>query len=51
MHRGLYGFLCAKLNNCSAVGLDLVLAMLQEEPSKRISAKRALQHPYITRTE
>ncbi len=30
-------------------GLDLVLAMLAEEPSKRISAQRALTHPFIAR--
>jgi serine/threonine protein kinase len=29
------------------VGIDLLVQMLQYEPSKRISAKRALKHPYF----
>ena len=29
-------------------GLDLLERMLQFEPSRRISAKEALQHPYFT---
>lgn len=35
---------CPKLD---PIGLDLLGAMLQYEPSRRISAKAALQHPYF----
>ncbi|KAL6999310.1 Cyclin-dependent kinase B2-2 [Sarracenia purpurea var. burkii] len=33
--------------NLDEDGLDLLLKMLQYEPSKRISAKKAMEHPYF----
>ncbi len=35
----------------SADGLDLLRAMLAEDPSERITAADALQHPYFTRAK
>ena len=32
-------------------GLDLLLKMLEYEPSRRISARHALQHPYFAKVE
>lgn len=33
--------------NIDEVGLDLLWQMIQIDPGKRISAKRALNHPYF----
>ncbi|KAL6279086.1 hypothetical protein ACE6H2_015967 [Prunus campanulata] len=33
--------------NLDVMGLDLLLQMLQYEPAKRISAKKAMEHPYF----
>ncbi|KAI9070971.1 hypothetical protein K1719_044635 [Acacia pycnantha] len=33
--------------NLEETGLDLLSQMLQYEPSKRISAKKAMEHPYF----
>nr|CAD1825377.1 unnamed protein product [Ananas comosus var. bracteatus] len=39
--------LSSAVPNLDADGIDLLLKMLQYEPSKRISAKKAMEHPYF----
>ncbi|KAL6999306.1 Cyclin-dependent kinase B2-2 [Sarracenia purpurea var. burkii] len=39
--------LSSTVPNLDEDGLDLLLKMLQYEPSKRISAKKAMEHPYF----
>lgn len=40
--------LAEKLPGMDALGLDLLRQLLVYEPGQRISAKRALQHPYFS---
>lgn len=35
------------VTNLDEVGLDLLAKMFEYEPSKRISAKKAMEHPYF----
>lgn len=39
--------LASHVDNLSPDGMDLLERMLQCDPSKRITAKEAMQHPYL----
>ena len=43
-----FDFTQEKYNDISPIALDLLKKMLEKDPSKRLSAKKALQHIYFT---
>lgn len=49
IQKAQYDQQCAEWNNISAEAKDLIRSMLTVDPTKRISATEALQHPWVTR--
>lgn len=44
-----FDFKSKKYENIASDGIDLLSKMLEKDPTKRITAKDALQHPFLTK--